>query len=240
MKSYQKRIAEGRCQGYGADYEPFIKANEARSVGTASTIWDPLEGRQIHCLSTVEKNVYYMISWNPDVEHIREQFLLDTERMNAVVTELGMKKCPYYTTDFLVDYKDGSQRAFSVKASEDIFNPENRVYRGRPEKLAKLVNRQYAEKLYWESQGVPFTLVTNEDVDLILISNIQAVRSCYEEHRVTNTVQKLKYLIAHRYVAVPMNQKVLNFQELAEHAVFDIDDLYAKVLIAREVYDNER
>ena len=71
QKSNMKKIAEGRCQGIGANYVPFFKASEAKSIGTASMIPDMIEGRMIHTLSTVETDLYYMLRWDDAVEHIR-------------------------------------------------------------------------------------------------------------------------------------------------------------------------
>lgn len=238
MKSYKKRIEEGRCRGMGTDYVPFITAREARSKGTSSIIYDPIEERQVHTLSTVETNFYFILRWDPNVVHIREQFLLDTEYMNKIAKEFGIPKARYYTTDFLVDYQDGNQRAYSIKSSKYDFEMNNRTYRGKEKSLINLINRQLMEKTYWESQGVEFSIVTQEDINFDLSVNVKNVMSCYQEFRVANKVQKLMYLVAHRYVTVPMDKKRLNFQELADRVVFDIDDMYEKVIRAREVYDN--
>lgn len=235
MKSYKKRIEEGRCQGVGAEYIPFITSREARSIGTSSSIYDPIEGRLVHVLSAVESNFYYVLRWNPEIKYIREQYLLDTEVMKKIAKELGISASNYYTTDFLVDYQDGSQRAYSVKKSKNVFDADNREYRGNNKRVS-LINRQKMELIYWESQGIPFSIVTQEDINLNLVVNVKNVMSCYQELRVTNKVQKLMYLIAHRIIDVPMDRTKLNFQKLVENATFDIDDLYEKVRTAREVY----
>lgn len=47
MKSHKRKIEEGRCQGYGKDYTPFILVREYKGRGTASVIWDPFEERLI-------------------------------------------------------------------------------------------------------------------------------------------------------------------------------------------------
>lgn len=237
MKSFNKKMDEGRCQGYGKDYVPFFLVREFKSRGTATAIWDPFEERAVQCLSQAEVNVYTTIRWQTNVKHIREQFLLDTKRMNAIAETLGIRKAPYWTTDFLVDYDDGSMTAFSVKADDNILDPENRIYRGNESKLHRLLKRQEAEKIYWESQGVRFRFVTNRDINRVLVANVKAVMSYYDELKVVNTTQKLKYLIAHRYVAVPMDKKILNFKELTERACFDVDELYKEVTTARELYE---
>lgn len=237
MKSHKRKIEEGRCQGYGKDYTPFILVREYKGRGTASVIWDPFEERLIHCLSQTEVAVYETIRWQDNVEHIREQYLLDTDRMNAIAEELGMKKAPWWTTDFLVDYDDGSKTAFSVKYDRNAFDPNKRTYRGKESRLHNLVMRQRAEQIYWESQKVRFKLVTNEDINQVLVWNVKSVMSYYESFKVISKEQKLKYLIAHKYVYIPMDKQILDFHEIVERACFDIDELYKRVLVARDLHE---
>ena len=118
QKSNMKKIQEGRCQGIGPAYVPFYLASEAKSMGTASMIPDEIEGRMIHTLSTTETDFYWLLRWSDDTLHIREQYLLNRAYVNDVRISLGLKQVPAnccYTTDFLVDLIDGSQRAYSVK-----------------------------------------------------------------------------------------------------------------------------
>lgn len=237
LKSHKRKIEEGRCQGYGKDYTPFILVREYKGRGTASVIWDPFEERLIHCLSQTEVAVYETIRWQDNVEHIREQYLLDTDRMNAIAEELGMKKAPWWTTDFLVDYDDGSKTAFSVKYDRSAFDPNKRTYRGKESRLHNLVMRQRAEQIYWESQKVRFKLVTNEDINQVLVWNVKSVMSYYESFKVISKEQKLKYLIAHKYVYIPMDKQILDFHEIVERAGFDVDELYKRVLVARDLHE---
>lgn len=158
--------------------------------------------------------------------------------MNKFAKELKVPKAPYYTTDFLVDYKDGRQKAYSVKYSRNMFDINSTMYQGKEAKFYSLIKRQLMEKYYWESQGAGFQIVTKEDINLDLVVNVKNVMNCYQEFRVVNKTQKLMYLIAHRYITVPMDKERLNFQELADRADFDIEDMYQKVITAREVYDS--
>ena len=232
--SAKRKIEQGRCQGYGPDYIPFYKANEFSSSGTASIIADPIEGRQVHTMSTVETDFYWNIRWDPEVVHIREQYLLDTDRMNLIREKMGLKKVTglYYTTDFLVDYADGEIRAYSIKYSRDVFDRSSRRYRGRENKFDSMIVRQRLEKVYWESQGVPFSIVTKEDVDRYKARNVESVMACYQPWRCRTTEQKFRFLIAHRFIDIPMEGRYLNFQREAENAGFDIEWKYEKALEA--------
>lgn len=233
MKSYKKRIEEERCKGYGSSYVPFIKATEAKGLATTSIIPDPIEERQIHCLSSIETNFYYHLRYDPTVVHIREQFLLDTGIMNAIAEEYGVNCGKYYTTDFLVDHADGTQRAYSVKGSTMIFDENNRIYKGRKNKYYSMILRQDMERIYWESQDIAFSIVTKEDLNPYLPANMTNVMKYYNPTWVTDRHQKLLYLIAHGDVYVPLDRKC-NFQQLTECADFDIDKLFETMVAARK------
>ena len=227
MKSVQKRIAEGRCQGIGADYVPFVTAEEARSIGTAAMIPDPIEGRDVHMLSTVETMLYWYVRWDKNVLHIREQYLMNMDLVNDIRYELGLGLTySYYTTDLLVDYKDGTQTAFSVKWSEDVFDENSPQYRGRRKKYVSLINRQNIEHVYWDRMGADFRIVTREMFDRKYVSNIAFVMGYYNSDYVVNTHQKLLYLIAHRIIDVPMDKGHIQPARLLDEVDIDVDRVY--------------
>lgn len=231
--SAKKKIAQGRCQGYGPDYIPFIKANEFPSVGTASIIMDPFEGRQVHTLSTAETMFYWSIRMDPNILHIREQYLLDRDTVDAIRAKMGLKKLDIYcTTDFLIDYADGEQRAYSIKYSVKDFDRTNKRYRGREYAFDSMVNRQKLEYLYWKLQGVRFSIVTTENMDRFKAANAQSVMACYQPWRCKTREQKFRFLIAHRFVTIPMEGKYINFQEAADKAAFDVGDAFSRALEA--------
>lgn len=236
MKSTKNKIAEGRCTGIGPDYVPFYTANEARSIGTASLIPDPFEGRMVSVLSTTEADFYYVTRWDEQVEHIREQYLLNTEYVNEVRRSLGLKPVSSetcYTTDFLIDYKDGSQHAYSIKWKADEFNQDSLRYQGRKNRYAQLIERQNIERLYWESQNVGFSIVTNEDINHVLAKNVAYVMGFYDDLFITTTEQKLMYLIAHKIISVPMDRFKLNPRELVQRMDFDIDAVYERAVVLK-------
>lgn len=233
QKTNMKKIAEGRCQGIGPAYVPFYLANEAKSVGTASMIPDLREGRMIHTLSATETDLYYMLRWDDAVEHIREQYLLDTNYINEIRLNLGLKQVSAnccYTTDFLVDYKDGSQHAYSVKFKRTDFNPDSVQYKGKDYKYKKMIERQNIERLYWQTQGIGFTIVTSEDIDRIYVQNIAYVLSFYKPLLIHTREQKLMYLLAHKAILVDMHKERINPKKLAEQIAVDIDTLFEETV----------
>lgn len=232
QKTNAKKIAEGRCTGIGASYVPFYLASEAKSMGTASMIPDEIEGRMIHTLSTVETDFYWLLRWSDDTLHIREQYLLNHEHVNDVRMTLGLKRVSSntcYTTDFLVDLIDGSQRAYSVKFKAADFDPNNVKYKGSKKKYANLIERQNIERLYWESQGIPFAIITSELINRTYSKNIAYAMGFYNQLLICNLEQKLMYLIAHKIVRVDMEHEKLNPKRLLEQLNIDVDTIYEKV-----------
>lgn len=233
QKTNMKKIQEGRCQGIGANYVPFYLANEAKSAGTASMIPDMIEGRMIHTLSTTETDFYWLLRWSDDTLHIREQYLLDSAYVNDVRMTLGLKRVSAntcYTTDFLVDLIDGSQRAYSVKFKAADFDPNNVKYKGSKKKYANLIERQNIERLYWESQGIPFAIITSESISRTYSKNIAYAMGFYNPLLICNSEQKLMYLIAHKIVRVDMEHEKLNPKRLLEQLDIDVDTLYEKAI----------
>ena len=233
QKTNAKKIAEGRCTGIGASYVPFFKASEAKSIGTASMIPDLREGRMIHTLSATETDLYYMLRWDDMVEHIREQYLLDTNYVNEIRLGLGLKQVPAnccYTTDFLVDYKDGSQHAYSVKFKRADFNPDSIQYRGKDYKYKKMIEWQNIERLYWQTQGIGFSIVTSEDIDRVYVQNIAYALSFYDPLMIHTREQKLMYLLAHKVILIDMHKERINPKRLSEKLAVDIDSLFEETV----------
>ena len=67
-----------------------------------------------------------MLRWDDNILDIREQYPLDLELTNEICDDRcckhpGGRNC-YMTTDFYVIYKDGPEKAFSVKTSKKLLN----------------------------------------------------------------------------------------------------------------------
>ena len=238
MKSVRKKIAEGRCRGIGAEYTPFLRIQEARSSGTATMVPDPIEGRNVHLLSTTEKDLYFMLRIGAGVEHIREQMLLDMNSINILLQKRGLPRAGdniAYTTDLLVNYQDGREIAYSVKWSKDLFNVDSVRYQGRKHKYYSLINRQDVEREYWESQGVDFCIVTHEYINHILASNNRLLMGYYDDRLgLYNSQQRLLHLMARGYITWPkISSEYIVPAKLVEQFPYDIDSYYERVSTIR-------
>lgn len=226
-KSLEKLILEGRCQGYGPDYVPLYKVNELRSKGTATRIYDPFEGREIQLLSSVETKNYLTVRGDPKVKHIREQFLLDENLIQAKKEELGIKDSGrHYSTDLLVDYIDGSQCAYSVKWRSDMLNPNSERYKYRPGAYVTLVDRMGLEISYWNSFGTEVRIVTDDSLNRTFATNIWTLLHVWEETPDPTIDVKTMYLVAHGCIRVDLHSQYLAPKKIRESVTCDINTLY--------------
>lgn len=228
-KSKAERLKEGRCQGIGPDYIPFYKVTDFASKGTASRIWDTREGRFVHCMSQTEAMLYFLLRWDTSVVHIREQFLLDQNRINEICRFHGYPHMFCCTTDFLVDYTDGTQKAFSVKYSRQDFDSGNPRYRGGEHTYEALIRRQTVEKDYWESLGVEFQIVTRENIPEIRTFNIRYILGFQLPLLAVQPWQKLMCLVAHRVIPEgDIDSGHIDPVKMLEKTTWDIEGLFDK------------
>lgn len=177
----EQRIAlfeqEGRGRGVGADYKPWLAIQDVPSAGRSTRLRGIHTGRIHHLLSDIERSLFYCLDWEDSVTDIREQFPLDRSvtiqiaqacniphpRFPGVPTPMVM------TTDFVVDAWAGGklvQTAYAVKSAKDLDQPRT---------LEKLE----IERLYWESKGIEWGIVTTAVLPTQLIRNIEWVHNFY-------------------------------------------------------------
>lgn len=217
QKSDKKKLQEQRCIGSGSEYVAFIKANEAKSIGTATQIYDPVAKRTVDVLSVGEEEFFWILRFDDNVLEIQEQMVMASEYVNSICIKNGFARPKHLlSTDFLVTYQNGSQIAYSIKASREEFDPKNDKYWNNPKRLIQLLERQTIEMEYWKLHGVKFKIVFKEDMNHVFSRNIANVMKYYNEKYVTeDKVDRLKYLIAHKQIAVDMETEPLPFLKLA-------------------------
>ena len=128
---YRRYLKEGRGQGTGSTYIPWLTIHSFASLGTVSRILGRTTGRIHHLLSHNEEFYFYLLDFNPDVTDIREQFPLDLDSTVRIAKQLGFRH-PYYpgitsfpavmTTDFLITCTDGL-KARTIKMKKELDKP---------------------------------------------------------------------------------------------------------------------
>lgn len=222
-KSDINKILEGRCQKLGIDYVGMKKANESHSFGSATQIYDPIANRTVDTLSTGEKYFFWLLRFDDDVVEIYEQMLMLPKVVAKVAVENNLHKPKnLLSTDFVVRYKDGTIKAYSIKESRNAFKKsccksENTWKRN--------IRRQILEKRYWEALEIEWELVFSEELNRHKAENISAVMKFYNQCDVTTLDHMYRYLIAHKIILVDM-EKHIPFAKIANKYELEIRKIY--------------
>lgn len=139
-----KRLKEGRGQGRGSDYKPFIYTRDVSSLGRSHRLFGSKCQRMHHLLSDLELAVFLSLDWSPKVVDVREQFPLRVEDTVRIAEEAGLPHARFKGTpqvlssDFLVDFDDSARPAMAIQAkySSDLEKSE-------------VVERLELERRYW-------------------------------------------------------------------------------------------
>lgn len=176
-KKIQQYEKEGRGQGEGNNYKPWIIIQDFPSVGlvTRSPGWT---SRRLHqFLSTLERDFFYTQEWLDSVIDIREQYPLAREDTISIASKKGIKRpvdpsteVPIVmTTDFLITVKTSSGRKFlarTIKPSKELEN-------------IRTLEKFEIERTYWEQRGIDWGIVTEQDLPKNIIANVEWLHSSY-------------------------------------------------------------
>lgn len=124
-------IKEGRGQGQGKKYKPWLTIQDVASIGRSSRKNSLKTGRKHHLLSDNETGLFVLLDWSDAVIDIREQFPLDREATRSIANEMGVSHPVdsethidiVMTTDFMVDLRteNGIKHLVrSVKPRDDL------------------------------------------------------------------------------------------------------------------------
>lgn len=174
----EKWIKEGRGQGIGIDYKPWLLVQDVPSAGRSHRELGMKIPRQYTFLSDMENRYFQIIEYLENVIDIREQFpLLPIEETIFIADGVGIKHPtdPFtnenivMTTDFLITINENGQNrllARTVKSSLEL-NSE------------RIIEKLEIERRFWEKQGVDWGIVTEYEINRIFADNIKAVRKYY-------------------------------------------------------------
>lgn len=180
-EKYQRFLKEGRGQGQGKEYKPWLTIQDFPSQGRVSRIFGLKTKRIHHFFSDNETRYFYLLEWNDRVIDIREHFpLLDIEESTEDKENLNLDKYVdkkngtqyVFTTTFLITLQDingeYSYVARSIKASAEL-------------EKKQVIERLEIERRYWESKNIDWGLVTQKDIPVIRAKNIEWIYSAFED-----------------------------------------------------------
>ena len=175
-KNIEQRLKEGRGQGAGAAYQPWLRIQDVPSQGLVHRIKGWKTGRVHHLLSKLELAYFLILEWSPQVVDIREQYpLLPLAETVTLAEQCGVRhptdprsKAPIVmTTDFLVILSGQRwpvEQARTVKPVTALANQRTR------EKLE-------IERRYWARRQVDWGIVTEREIPQVLANNLELLRS---------------------------------------------------------------
>ena len=174
----ERYLKEGRGQGEGTGYTPWLKVGDFSSKGRGHRIKDPKSGRDHHFFSDLEADYFWYLVWNDQIIDIREQFpLLPVEEAEAIAQTLGYEypREPgentrhVMTTDFLitVNSQEGQHLvARHIKYEQELAKPRN-------------IEKFKIEQLFWENRGIELKAVTERSFDRRVATNIAFLMGYY-------------------------------------------------------------
>lgn len=150
-------IREGRGQGAGADYQPWLRVSDVPSIGRSHRFQRSDTNREHHLFSDNENHAFLSLAWDSSVIDLREQFPLKREETLEIAQELGIRhpidyetKIPIVMcTDILATYlRGGVQQLHAYSVTKDKV-----AKRIRANKVSEI------ERTYWERRNVPWDLI---------------------------------------------------------------------------------
>jgi hypothetical protein len=113
VNQINRRFREGRGQGEGKDYTPYINIHDFSSHGLVHRVKGLTTGRLHHLFSNGEYAAFMEFDWEKNIVDIREQYPLDRFETFEIANKKKIKhpRCndgspSVLTTDFLLTVED--------------------------------------------------------------------------------------------------------------------------------------
>lgn len=170
-------IKEGRGQGEGKEYKPWLTVRDFPSMGRVTRVFGWTTQRIHHFFSDTQLKYFYLLDWEERVIDIREHYpLIDLEVVLKDTSDLRLGKFidrktkePYIlTTTFLITLlnSDG-KKSFAARSIK---------YASELEKKST-IEKLEIERRYWKARGIDWGIVTNKDINDVRARNIEWVHS---------------------------------------------------------------
>lgn len=172
----QRYLNEGRGQGTGEEYLPWLKTYEFSSQGRSTRIYGLKTKRTHHLHSDNQYRAFLLFEFNSTVIDIRESFpLLDVmevinDKGNLRFDKFTDKETmePYIlTTNFLLTMKDTNGDVMEIA----------RTVKNTTELKRKITfEKLEIERRYWQERGVNWKVITEKQLPRQLAKNIEWIR----------------------------------------------------------------
>ena len=165
-----RRLREGRGQGEGADYKPYLTIRDVPSKGRSHRDVHLSGGRETHTLSDLEYRFSLIASWQLPITDLREQFPLPLEETRRIAEACGYhhprnprtKEDELVTTDIVLTVEESGERyqlPCSIKQSAALGS-------------ARTLEKLEIERQWWTKRGNSWVLVTEQQISSVYAENI--------------------------------------------------------------------
>lgn len=174
-----RRLAEGRGQGRGRNYRPWLLVQDVPSTGNASRVWSPITEREHHLMSNLERDYFLVAHAQKGLRDYREQFpLLPLEETMAIARGLGIDHPAdprthepiVMTSDFVLTIADEPGElnfAFAIKPAAQLSS-------------SRVLEKLEVERIFWQSRKVDWSIVTERELPKILLRNMRWTFPCFQ------------------------------------------------------------
>lgn len=171
----EQRQKQGRGQGCGADYQPWLHIQDVPSQGLSTRIKGWKTARCHHFLSQLECQYFYQLEWALGVSDIREQFPLEIKTTQSLAERLRIahpidprtRQAMVMTTDFVV----------TVKVAGKLVEQARCLKYARELSAERTLEKLEIERLYWIEKGVDWGIVTEHEMEPMLAANVAWVHA---------------------------------------------------------------
>lgn len=180
-KKIEAMILEGRGQGEGDNYKPWITVQDLSSLGRCTETVGWKTGRLHNLLSKLETQYFLQLEWSDNVLDIREQYPLISGQKGydetlEIARLIGLKhpivpttKIPnVMTTDFLITLSYEGKKiliARTLKYSKELSN-------------LRTIEKFEIERLFWVKRNIDWKIVTEKQINQALVFNVEYVHKC--------------------------------------------------------------
>jgi hypothetical protein len=170
-------IKEGRGQGEGENYKPWLTIQDFPSMGRVTRVFGWTTNRIHHFFSDTQLKYFYLLDWEERVIDIREHYpLIDLEVVLKNTSDLKLDK--------FIDKKTKEPYILTTTFLITLLNPDGqKSFAARSIKYAsELSKKSTIEKLeierrYWTAKGINWGIVTNKDINDVRAKNIEWIHS---------------------------------------------------------------
>ncbi len=158
-------IKEGRGQGEGENYKPWLTIQDFPSMGRVTRVFGWTTNRIHHFFSDTQLKYFYLLDWEERVIDIREHYpLIDLEVVLKNTSDLKLDK--------FIDKKTKEPYILTTTFLITLLNPDGqKSFAARSIKYASELSKKTTiekleiERRYWTDKGINWVIVTNKDIN---------------------------------------------------------------------------